>query len=154
MVIRSSLHIEGRHTSVPEQLLHDIVDSVARTGSLVVETGSVCLVFGPEHAHMIADAGWSKADVRQFVYDNAVRSPQDLDRVGKGALARQTNWRLPIEHPDAIQITGDRKPAHTLRSPNAVQIIVAGAPNAGVSTILETFGFRDGEPALATVAER
>ena len=107
MVVRSSLHIEGRHTSVPEQLLYDIVDSVARTGSLVVETGSVCLVFGPEHAHLIADAGWSKADVRQFVYDNAVRSPQDLDRVGKGALARQTRWRLPIEHP-----TRSRSPAN------------------------------------------
>jgi hypothetical protein len=153
MVIRATLHIEARHTTVPEHLLLDFVDSIARTGSMVVAPGSTCLVFGPEHAHVLADAGWSKDDIKQFVYDNAVRTPEELDRVGKGAEATHTHWRLPVDHPDAVPVEGEREPLHTLVAPSAIQVLVAGAPNAGVSAILETFGFRRERPAITAIEE-
>jgi hypothetical protein len=153
MVIRGTLHIEARHTTVPEHLLRDFVDSIARTGSMVVAPGSTCLVFGPEHAHVLADAGWSKDDVKQFVYEEAVRTPLELDRVGKGGEASHTHWRLPVDHPDALPIDSERESMHTLVSPAVIEVIVAGAPNAGVSAILDTFGFRRERPAITEIEQ-
>ena len=42
-LIRGSLYLEARHTSAPEQLLYDIVDSASRTGRLVGTTGALIL---------------------------------------------------------------------------------------------------------------
>jgi hypothetical protein len=40
-----------------------------------------------------------------------------------------------------------------LPSPVAVQIVVAGAPNAGVSSVVETFGPFERPPAVVKVEE-
>ena len=74
MVIRSCVHIEARHTRVPEQLAADLAGTIARTGALIHETISAALVLSPEHARLFGAAGWSKADVRQAVYERAVLS--------------------------------------------------------------------------------
>ncbi|MBO0775370.1 MAG: hypothetical protein J2P34_03580, partial [Actinobacteria bacterium] len=73
MVIRSSVHIEARHTTVAEQLACDIAGTVSRTGALIHETISACVVLGPEHARLLARAGWPKDDLRQVLYRRAVR---------------------------------------------------------------------------------
>ena len=63
---------------------------------------------------------------------------------------------MPADHPDAIP----QEPPEDLDSPvqllnglDAVQIVVAGAPNAGVSSIVETFGPFDRPPAMTKVEE-
>ncbi|MQA15381.1 MAG: hypothetical protein GEV09_14780 [Pseudonocardiaceae bacterium] len=156
MTVRSVLHIEGRHTSVAEQLLRDIVDTVSRTGALLHETISSCVVLSPEHAHLLAASGWDKRDIREFVFEESVRSRASLDRVGKGAVSRKTRWRVPIDHPDAVideGVDGDRDALRVLTSPDAVVVLVAGAPNAGVSSVVETFGPRGSRPPIARVEE-
>jgi hypothetical protein len=40
MVIRSCVHIEARHTMVPEQLATDLAGTIARTGALIHETAA------------------------------------------------------------------------------------------------------------------
>jgi hypothetical protein len=57
MLVRSVIHVEARHTTDPEQLGRDLAGTLGRTGALVHETISGCLVLGPEHAHVFADAG-------------------------------------------------------------------------------------------------
>ena len=52
MVIRSCVHIEARHTKVPEQLAADLAGTIARTGALIHETISAALVLSPEHARL------------------------------------------------------------------------------------------------------
>jgi hypothetical protein len=47
-------------------------------------------------------------------------------------------------HPDGVRV---------LNSPAAVLVAVAGANNAGVSAVIETFGPRGGPPAVVRVAE-
>jgi hypothetical protein len=151
LVIRSCMHIEARHTRVPEQLALDLANTIRRTGALIHETSSALVVLGPEHAQAFAEAGWGKDDVRQAIYDRAVNSRAELAAVGKEAISRHTRWRVPASHPDAIGDrasqgdTPDRVPA--LISPNAILIAVAGARNAGVSTIIETFGVRGDTPS-------
>jgi hypothetical protein len=157
MTIRSSVHIEARHTTVPEQLALDIASTASRTGALIHETISALVVLSPEHAHLFARAGWDKQRLSEFIYDHAVRSRAELAAVGKDAISRQTRWRLPADHPDAIpdqaQSSGDPDRVHVLTAPSAVLVIVAGANNAGVSAVVETFGPRGAPPPVVRVPE-
>jgi hypothetical protein len=155
--IRSCIHIEARHTRIPEQLALDLAGTLRRTGALIHETNGGLLVLGPEHARVFAGAGWSKADLREFLYEHAVNSRAELAAVGKDAISRLTRWRVPADHPDAIPDaasatdTPDRVPAIT--SPDAINVVVAGANNAGVSTVIETFGPRGDAPSVTPVKE-
>ncbi|MGH8868348.1 MAG: hypothetical protein ACRDYU_10170 [Actinomycetes bacterium] len=157
MTMRSTAHVEARHTVVGEQLLHDLADTVSRTGALLHERLSACLLLGPEHAHMLADQGWTKRGVSEFVYEHAVRTRAALDRVGKGSVSGRTRWRVPHDHPDAVRDDGTGAGPDAVRvvgSPDAVLVAVAGAGNSGVSSVVETFGPRGGSPAMTRVEER
>ncbi len=157
IVIRSCVHIEARHTRAAEQLALDITGTIARTGALVHETISALVVLSPEHARLFAGAGWSKDHLRQFVYDHAVHTRAELAAVGKDAISRHTRWRLPADHPDAMSdhASAGENPdlVPVLNSPGAVQVMVAGADNAGVSAVIETFGPRGGPPSIARVRD-
>ncbi len=158
MVIRSCIHIEARHTTVSEQLATDLAGTISRTGALIHETISACVVLGPEHAHLFARAGWSKSDLGQFIYDNATRSRAELAAVGKDAISRRTRWRVPADHPDAVadesRVEGWPDAVRVLNSPAAVLVVVAGANHAGVSAVIETFGPRGGPAAVTRIEEK
>ncbi|MDY0829960.1 hypothetical protein SK224_12575 [Microbacterium sp. BG28] len=142
-VIRSVVHIEARHTQEPEQLARDLIDTIARTGALIHEYTSALLVLTPEHAQVFAQAGWSKDDLRTFVFENARRARAELAAVGKDALSHKTRWRLPSTHPDSMPDTASASDepdtVASLHNPSSVQIMVAGADNAGVSAVVEIF---------------
>jgi hypothetical protein len=150
--MRAVAHIEARHTTVPEQLALDLADTIRRTGALIHETVSACIALGPEHARLFARAGWSKDDLRRFVFEHAVNSRAALAAVGKDAVSGKTRWRLSSKHPDSIaDSAGNANQVKVLGSEHAVQIIVVGAHNAGVSAVIETFGPRGTPPAIARV---
>lgn len=142
-VIRSVMHIEARHTMSPEQLAEDFADSIRRTGALIHEYTSALLVLVPEHADLFAAAGWSKDDVRQAVFERVVRSRAELAAAGKDAVSHKTRWRLPAGHPDSMPDTaaGSETPdvVPLMSHPTSVQVMVAGANNAGVSSVVEVF---------------
>jgi len=152
MTMRSVAHIEARHTQVPEQLALDLADTIARTGALIHETISACIALGPEHAALLAREGWTKDDLRRFVYEHAVNTRERLTAVGKDAVSGKTRWRLSSAHSEAVPDSDpDADVVKVLGSQAAAQIIVAGAHNAGVSAVIETFGPRGGPPAIAPV---
>jgi hypothetical protein len=153
-VIRSVLHIEARHTIVPEQLAKDFADSLCRTGALIRPNAAGYVVLNPEHARLFDSRGWSKDDIRQAIAGFGWRSYRDLAAAGKEAIAGGTGWRLPANHPDAIpqEVPEDLDtPVQLIKNIHAVQLVVAGAPNAGVSSIVETFGAWDRPPSAVKV---
>lgn len=152
-VIRSVLHVEARHSTAPEQLASDFADSLCRTAALVRPMAAGYIVLNPEHARLCDSRGWSKADLAQAICERGVKRYGELRRAGKEAIASGTSWRLPAGHPDALPHTAlpDEEPVRLIATPGSVPIVVAGAPNAGVSSIVETFTRLDGPPAFGVV---
>jgi hypothetical protein len=65
----------------------DVLATIARNGAAIAshatgELGDTLLVVGPEHAHTIAADGWSKADVRDFLWEHT-RADVDGFRIAK-----------------------------------------------------------------------
>lgn len=155
LTLRSASHIEARHTARPEQLLRDIAGTMARTGSMMFRTGSSCLVLSPEHAHLLAGGGWDRLRIREFLFEHARVGRAELDAVGKGAISRHQHWRLPTDHPDAVPddlLDADGE-LRVLTSPDAVQIVVAGAPNAGISAVLDIFDLAGPAPSVVPIRQ-
>ena len=152
MLVRGSVYMEARHTSVAEQLLYDFAGSIGRTGRATnLARTAVAVVFGPEHAHVLAEGGWTKRAIQEFLFEHTTRTPAELDRVGKGAQSSSTRWQVPVEHPDAIDVAGDRRPEHMVVSPETIYVVVAGAANAGISTILETYTIDRDRPPIVRI---
>ena len=148
MMMRSAYHIEARSALRGEQVLEDMANSMSRTGALYSETTSVLVVVGPEHAALLAHQGFSKDDVRTYLYEHAACTRGELERAGKMGVSRDMRWLVPADHPDAIPgaapsfVPGpDGEEVHrVLGSPDDVVVVVAGAANAGVSSIVELMG--------------
>lgn len=123
VLIRTVEYIDNRSTDSAEAVLTDFADTLARMGAYVGGShSSGGLVLGPEHAQLLGNAGYSRADVQQWLFEHAVRDPADMTAAGKG------------EH------VGDG-PFAMLPSADAIPIIVAGAANAAMSMVFRPFGW-------------
>ena len=123
ILIRTVEYIDNRSTDSAEAVLTDFADTLARMGAYVGGPhSSGGLVLGPEHAQLLGNAGYSRTDVQQWLFDHAVRHPADMRAAGKG------------EH------VGDG-PFAMLPSADAIPIIVAGAANAAMSMAFRPFGW-------------
>src|ERR1700756_5086273 len=66
-VIRSVLHIEARHTIVPEQLAKEFADSLVRTGAHLPANACWLLGLNPQHARLFDKYHWTKTDVQHAI---------------------------------------------------------------------------------------
>ena len=88
MLIRDCEYVDNRHTESAESVLQDFADSLSRIGAhLGVRHSSGGLVLGPEHAKTLADAGYSRADVQQWLFEHATHTEAELAAAGKGGGA-------------------------------------------------------------------
>ncbi len=137
MLTRTCEFVDNRHTSDPEQLLADFADTSSRSGSLIFRDTSCGVVFGPEHAQLLAGAGFTKADVRAWLVEHCGRTTADLRRVGKAAVGdngvRYGSGSLDSEGFQRI-----------LPDSRHVPVLVAGARNAAMSMVIRVFGVWSG----------
>ena len=132
---RSTLHVENRMSSRPEEILLTIADSMSYAGAWQAGRGYT-VVMGPEHAQLLARHGWSKSAARRFIWEHWGRRRGDLRRLGL--------YRAEGDGTDPLAGTGvlvDGSDDEFLRfgdSPESVLVVVAGAGNAGVSTVVPT----------------
>jgi hypothetical protein len=125
--------VDNRHTADPEQLLADFADTISRSGAWIFRNAAAGIVFCPEHAQLLAGAGMSKADVRSWLVERCGRSTADLARVGKDGVGD-----------NGVRFAGGNRPDGFDRllptdGPEALPIVVAGARNAGISTVVRVF---------------
>ena len=85
-------NIENHGGSTPEAILECVADAMANLG--VITLGQSIVVLSPEHAQIVSSSGWSKDDVRKFLFEHARRTVVAMKRVGKyvpGEHKRQGN---------------------------------------------------------------
>jgi hypothetical protein len=132
-LLRTCEFVDNRHTQDPEQVLWDIADTISRTGSLIFRDTSAGVVFCPEHAQMLAAAGYAKPDVQAWLMEHCGRTGADLRRAGKNGLRGPARFADPDESADATF-------TRILPSPAHVPLVVAGARNAAISMVVRIFG--------------
>ena len=98
------------------------------------------MVFCPEHAQLLAAAGYSKADVKQWLVEHCGRTRADLRRAGKDGLT-ENNVRFAA---DGASHGDDDEFSRILPSPQHVPVLVAGARNAAISMVVRVFGLWSG----------
>jgi hypothetical protein len=146
-MMRSDLYVEHRSTQVPEEILATIADSMSYGGMITQVTDARMLhgavvVMGPEHANLIASRGWSKRDVKQYLWEHFGKHKHDLRRMGK----------LHADLDDAAEDAF----IHSTSGPEWIMLVVAGASNAGVSPVCPsiTIGREIGRNATQVIKPR
>ena len=84
--------------------------------------GDTILVLSPEHAHTIAADGWSRKDVRQFLYDHVKRAIDDLKPGDKGGEGFGASLLKASENSGFVVDGHVRK----FRSPDSILVVVSG----------------------------
>ncbi|MBM2824514.1 MAG: hypothetical protein HW402_178 [Dehalococcoidales bacterium] len=127
VVAAENPHNINEHTAVTaEELLTTVISTMTTMGNndVLYQRGSPVLALGPEHAATLAKNGFSKEDVRTFVYKHA-RIP--LSKFYKGAIQR---YYANMDENALIPISA--------RKENLIIIVVGGAGKH--SSFLPTFG--------------
>jgi hypothetical protein len=145
-LLRTCEFVDNRHTGSAEQLLADFADTISRSGAWIFRHASAGIVFCPEHAQLLAGAGFDRAQVRAWLAEHCGRTVSDLARVGKDGLGDNGVRHASGERPegfDRLLPSADRE--HLL-------LAVAGARNAGISMVVRLFSGWSG--AAVPVAAR
>lgn len=127
-------HNVNDHESVTaEGVLVMVAGTMAITGANDVwYAGEPLIAFGPEHAATVADAGYSKADVKRYFYEHA--------RLPLGKFSRENiERRLRVKFPQRFAGAGPEAPVPMAQRAEDFMIIVLGG--AGKHTaFIPTFG--------------
>lgn len=116
-------NVENHGASTPEALLETMADAMANLGSITI--GQSVVVFSPEHARILGRASWSKAQVREFLFERGHRSVAAMTRVGK---------YVPRDH----EVQG-RAAVHRGLGPDDILITVAGGDAGGHSAFIPSW---------------
>ena len=132
---RSTLHVENRISSRPEEVLLTIADSMSYGGGWQAGRGYT-VVMGPEHAQLLARNGWSKRQAKEFLWEHWGRRRGDLRRLG--LYHEMGDGTDPLSGTGANPDGSDDEFLRFGESPDSMLLVVAGANNAGVSTVIPT----------------
>ena len=125
------------HGGDPRDFLTVLADSMCTLGNVQMYVmGDTFVVLGPEHARMLAEAGWRKADVRMFLFEHA-RKPVGLLRRGgppQGDSRRELFW------PRFVDPSQDDQRVPVVRRPDNINIIVAGGAGGPHSVYVPGWG--------------
>ena len=122
MAAESPHQVMNDWTRDPRELLTTYVAAIrANMLTYSIWAGNYALVIPKQHRHVLTAAGFSKKDVREFVFEGARVTRRDWRSVGKAAVAGRKDE-------DAI---------HTaLRAPDDLLVVAAGGPAGGFGALV------------------
>lgn len=74
-------NVENHGGNTPEIILDTVANAMANYGC--ISTGQSVVVLSPEHAEIVARTGWSKARVREYLFEHARHPRTSIERLGK-----------------------------------------------------------------------
>jgi hypothetical protein len=137
-LLRTCEFVDNRHTANAEQLLADFADTIGRSGAWIFRYAGAGIVFCPEHAQLLASAGFDRAAVRSWLAERSGRSTAELAGTGKDACDAN-GVRLPGADSGGSG-DGDFQRVLPSADPQHLLLAVAGARNAGISMVVRLFG--------------
>lgn len=108
-------------SDTPEQLLLTMADNMRISGGVVGQTYYVVILPG-EHHKIVADAGWSKRDVQNFLFQHTYNNYAHLRRTGR--------FPMPIKPGDEYRM----RPLVT--SPEMIFVLAAGGKVGAFSAFI------------------
>jgi hypothetical protein len=122
-------NINDHGSTTAEAVLTTVSGAVGSAGNNnLYRAGDLFVILGPEHAATIAAGGYSKKDVREYIFEHA--------RVSTGKISSEQLTHMQAGRDDFVEPDG------TLRMtqiPGAINVIVAGGPGKH-SMWIPTFG--------------
>lgn len=121
MAAGSPRQVMNEWTTEPEEILETYAAEIrANMRHYSIWSGNYALVIAPQHREHLQAAGWSKADIAQFVFERARVFRREWAEVGKAAVVRDR---------------GDTE-YKALPSPEHLLVIAAGGPAGGFGAII------------------
>ena len=115
----------------PLSILETIARSVAMPGSYnAYFRQELWLVFSPEHASRLGDAGIGPEEIGRFIFDNATIPAGQVQGHGLYVFIDETlppTWIEDAEDSDSISVVDD---------PRRVQVLVSGGSHGGYTSVL------------------
>jgi hypothetical protein len=122
MAAESPHQVMNDWTRDPRELLTTYVAAIrANMLTYSIWAGNYALIIPKQHRHVLTSAGFSKQDIREFVFEGARVQRREWRSVGKGAVAGRKDE-------DAVY------PA--LRSADDLLVVAAGGPAGGFGVIV------------------
>jgi hypothetical protein len=122
MAAESPHQVMNDWTRDPRELLTTYVAAIrANMLTYSIWAGNYALVVPKQHRHVLTAAGFSKKDIREFVFDGARVTRREWRSVGKAAVAGRKDE-------DAVYTA--------LRSPDDLLVVAAGGPAGGFGAIV------------------
>lgn len=125
----SSFQVPNHEGNSPETILPSFGDAMFAAG---YGLGEIVVVLCPEHIGNIEAAGWSKADVKQFLYEMAQRKVSDWMKAGEAISS-------PVDL-DSMQ--------GVVNSPDNITVLVAGGPAGAFSAVIPLWGGGSGSKSV------
>jgi len=118
----SARQIMNEWTTEPEAIL-DTIAAEMRANLLhySIWAGNHCLVLPPQLRDRFASAGWSKADIRDYLHRRARVRRGDWERVGKASVVSDANRNREYA---------------ALQSPDDLLVVAAGGPAGGFAAVI------------------
>lgn len=136
MLVRTCEFLDNRHFRSAEDVLRDFADTVSRSGPWIFRHSAVGIVMNPDHARVLAEAGYSKQDVRRWLFENSGKTEGQLTAVGKGLSEKLPDGPFAEDHFHRVLAEN---------SPRSMPIVVAGSPNAAISMVVRIFSDWSGQ---------
>ncbi len=118
----SGIQVTNHESRAPEEILTSFKDAMFSIGP---GQGELVLVLCPEHVGHFRAAGWSKAQVKQFLFESARRSEDDWRAAGRLMPERQDGGSRMVPVP---------------AEPDSVSVLVAGGAAGAWSSIIPLWG--------------
>ena len=124
--------VSDHRSATPQRLLRNVADTLRHMGSLnAAKPGPAALLLAPQHARVIANAGWNVGDVQRYLFEHA-RNP--VWRLHEGG-----EWD-PGFMPRIVARYGDAEDPETrvpvLDAPESLIVAIAGGDTGGFSAVV------------------